>query len=273
MKLTFEHVYPYKLQNILEAVIKEDIDKGGKFNIETTDISRMIHTAHHGEIPGEIDVPSQFRAFISDKSIRWSLNYDWDPATSIKTWNVNAYQYAEYVSWNGHTTYQQRVLDGKTVTVQRAIMNLVLDLPIFQGIAERRLIERLTAQAKEDYLRIMSKMNSLYPLSREERNLYLNKFQYKIERGDKMNNTKKTRSIIFDLLPFWLGTVMTSVASGFFINQSQYAWITPFIFAALLLSLFVIAFTTVSQTRKNDFGLFLALFTSCYWLGVFLSAK
>jgi len=273
MILTFENIYPYPASNILEIVIKSDIEKLGKFNIETSDVNKMVHTAHHGEIPGEMDVPRQFRTFLSEGTIRWSFNYDWDPITFVKTWHVHAYQYADYITWNGHTTYQAIELDGKSVTRQQAVMNLTLNLPFFQDTAEKKLIERLIQQAQDDYYRIMSTMNSISPISREDRLFYENKFQYKIERGDEMNRPNKPFSIVFELMPFWLGTIMTSVASGFFISQSLYSWITPFIFVALLLGLFLIAFTSVSAARKNDFGLFLALFTSCYWLGVFFATK
>lgn len=271
MIITFENTYPFPLEAVLASVIKEDINKSGSFDIPTNNLQKMIKTAHHGKIPGEINLPSQFRAFTSNKPIKWSFNYEWDPLTSTKTWHVSTNQYENYIKWDGKTIYQELNLEGRVSTRQKAIMNLTLQLPFFQDAAEEKIIEKLIEQARNEYLKIISSLEVYFPITPEEKISYLNKFQYTVERGEKMNKPNNPWIAIWELLPFWFGTIMTSLASGYFTNQSQYSWITPIVFILLMFGLFVLAFTTVSQPRKNDFGFFLALFTSCYWLGTFLA--
>jgi hypothetical protein len=277
----------------MQAVLTRDQEQGSRVSAHVADLAELALRPHSGRVPGrvEITIPWGLRAFGLDSELTWDYRYEWFPDQGKRVWKIFPSVHADKLSCSGETTYYRTDVGG---TVQSAIVTVSVSVPGFSEDLERRILDRLGVQARED-CREISRLAALIASGGDEQ-LTIGTEEHAKTGVDLQSDQSRTTaelqrqlraqaiegdrhgagqpviwealSAVASLVPFWIGTVGAGTATGYFIGHSVQAWLSPVIFVGIVPILFFFGVSTFSTSRKNMFGLFLALFCLSFWVGV-----
>ena len=267
MELTFEQRYPFPVDDVLKCVIEKELSRGAKLSISEKDPSNLLTIEYEATIleEAEIRVPRQLNWLFPDTNLQWQRIYTWNPIKRIKTWRIEPLTYKNRVRAEGTSSYREDS-DEDGYCIRWTNMEIEANVPGLNSIIEEKVKEKVIKGAEEEFQLIMSTLGNKTDPSRNTASDTLVKGEIKM----KSTTGSSANRAVFGLLPFWLGTITTSLGAGYFMAGSEQSYLIPYLFLGLVISLFGVAFVTTGPERKNVLGFFLALFSVCFWIGTYL---